>query len=167
VLADTTDADGVVGVLTGAGLTVEGSTAVVQGTGGAARSAAVGLDLAGAEVRLRGRDDTRTRRVAEAIGVGWLAAGEAPPTPSILVNATPLGSSPDQPLPFSEPEVEGAVVVVDMVYGATTPPLAEVAAGKYLGGRRVLAYQGFAQFAALTGQLPPKEAMLAALGAAD
>ena len=118
IFADTTDADGVVGVLTTAGFDLPGATAVVQGTGGAGRSAAVGLDLAGVDVRLRGRDDGRTREVAEAIGVGWLAAGDAPPAGSILVNATPLGSSPDDPLPFTEREVGRAIVVVDMVYGS-------------------------------------------------
>lgn len=163
VLADTTDADGVVGALTAASIELEGGTAVVQGTGGAGRSAAVGLDLAGTDVWLRGRDDQRTRGVAEAIGVRWIAADEAPPSASILVNATPLGSSPDDPLPFGEVEVEDAVVVVDMVYGARTPPLGDLAAGRYIDGRAVLAHQGFAQFAAFTGQLPPKEAMLSAV----
>ena len=37
----------------------------------------------------------------------------------------------------------------------------------YLAGRTVLAHQGYAQFAAFTGRLPPKAAMLAALGAGD
>jgi len=136
---------------------------VVQGTGGAARAVAVGLDLAGANVRLRGRDDARTCQVADAIGVGWLRSGEAPLPDSLLVNATPLGASQDDPLPFAEREVEGSAAVVDMVYGNHTPPLAAAAGSRYVDGRAVLACQGFAQFAAFTGQLPPKEAMLAAV----
>jgi 3-dehydroquinate dehydratase/shikimate dehydrogenase len=166
VLADTTDPDGVVGALTAAGHQVAGRTALVQGTGGAGRAVAVGLDLAGAEVRLRGRDDGRTREAAAAIGVGWLAPGEAPRPGSILVNATPLGSSADDPLPFTEAEVESAAAVVDMVYGSRPPALAEIAGSRYIDGRAVLACQGFAQFAAFTGQLPPKDAMLAALHSA-
>jgi 3-dehydroquinate dehydratase/shikimate dehydrogenase len=167
LLADTTDGDGVVGALTAAGQQVAGRTAVVQGTGGAGRSVAVGLDLAGAEVRLRGRDDGRTREVAEATGVGWLRSDEAPPAGSLLVNATPLGSSPEDPLPFSTSEVEDAAAVVDMVYGSTAPPLAALAGPRYVDGRAVLACQGFAQFAAFTGHLPPKDAMLAALRLAE
>ena len=163
VLADTTDPDGVVGALTAAGVEIAGRTAVVQGTGGAGRAVAVGLDLAGANVRLRGRDDARTCQVADAIGVGWLRSGEAPLPDSLLVNATPLGASQDDPLPFAEREVEGSAAVVDMVYGNHTPPLAAAAGSRYVDGRAVLACQGFAQFAAFTGQLPPKEAMLAAV----
>jgi shikimate dehydrogenase len=167
VLADTTDPDGVVGALTAAGHEIAGRTAVVQGTGGAGRAVAVGLDLAGAEVRLRGRNDERTREVAELIGVGWLAPGEAPRAGSILVNATPLGSSPEDPLPFFESEIESAAAVVDMVYGSEVPCLAGIAGSRYIDGRAVLTCQGFAQFAAFTGQLPPKEAMLAAIRSPD
>lgn len=163
IFADTTDADGVVGALTAAEIEPAGRSALVQGTGGAARSAAVGLDLAGADVWLRGRDDDRTREIAETIGVGWLTAGDAPSAASILVNATPLGSSADDPLPFSEPEVEAAGAIVDMVYGSQPPRLASAAGERYIDGRAVLAFQGFAQFAAHTGKLPPKEAMLGAL----
>jgi shikimate 5-dehydrogenase len=80
-----------------------------------------------------------------------------------VVNATPLGSSPADPLPFSADEVGGAAAVVDMVYGSTAPPLAALAGSRYVDGRSVLACQGFAQFAAFTAQLPPKDAMLAAI----
>ncbi len=163
VLADTTDPDGVVGALTAAGVEIAGRTAVVQGTGGAGRAVAVGLDLAGANVRLRGRDDGRTRQIAVTIGVRRLAPDEAPPAGAILVNATPLGSSPDDPLPFTKAEVESAAAIVDMVYGSRPPALAEIAGARYVDGRSVLACQGFAQFAAFTGQLPPKDAMLAAI----
>jgi shikimate 5-dehydrogenase len=54
-----------------------------------------------------------------------------------------------------------------MVYGPHQPALAELAAASgtpYVDGRTVLAHQGFAQFAAFTGELPPKEAMLEAIG---
>ena len=48
-----TDADGVVGSLVTAGIDITGKTAIIQGTGGAARGAAVGLDAAGANVTNR------------------------------------------------------------------------------------------------------------------
>jgi len=118
-------------------------------------------------VRLRGRDDGRTRQVAGTIGVRWLAPDEAPPAGAILVNATPLGSSEDDPLPFTEAEVAGSTAVVDMVYGSRPPALAEIAGTRYVDGRSVLARQGFAQFAAFTGQLPPKDAMLASIRPTD
>jgi shikimate 5-dehydrogenase len=71
--------------------------------------------------------------------------------------------SPDDPLPFTKAEVESAAAIVDMVYGSRPPALAEIAGARYVDGRSVLACQGFAQFAAFTGQLPPKDAMLAAI----
>jgi len=145
VVAENTDADGVVGSLTGRGVDPSECVSVVQGTGGAARGAAVGLDLAGAAVTLRGRDARRTREVAEQIDVAWCAPDEIPDNAKVLVNATPLGRRPDDPTPFS-------------------PEAASAAGTTLIDGREMLAYQGFAQFAAFTGRMPPKEAMLAAIG---
>lgn len=166
VAADTTDADGVVGSLMAQGVDPEGRTAVVQGTGGAGRAAAVGLHLAGATVALRGRDDCQLQTVAQAIGVAPLVVGDRVPEEAILVNATPLGYSPDDATPFAADEVAGAAVIVDMVYAEHPTPLELAAADSnvpFVDGRSVLAHQGYAQFAAFTARLPPKEAMLAAV----
>jgi len=165
--ADNTDADGIVGSLVSLGIDAQGRIAVVQGTGGAARGAAVGLHLAGAEVFLRGRDPEQTREFAEILEIGALDPGEMPDNAEILVNATPLGSNPDDPSPFTDGEVDGAAAVVDMVYADGETPLE--ALGRAAGvptadGRTVLAHQAFAQFAAFTTRLPPKEAMLKAIG---
>jgi shikimate dehydrogenase len=165
--ADNTDADGVVASLLGIGIDAQGRTAVVQGTGGAARGAAVGLHLAGAEVFLRGRDAETTREFAEMLEIGALEPGAAPDGVEVLVNATPLGSRPDDPSPFRDDEIAGADAVVDMVYTDHETRLAAAAkaAGVPLAdGIDVLAHQAFAQFAAFTTQLPPKEAMWAAVG---
>ncbi len=164
--ADTTDADGVVGSLTAAGIDPEGCAAVVQGTGGAGRGAAVGLHLAGATVALRGRDDRHTADVAALMGVKPLGSGDPPPEGAIMVNATPLGSEPVDASPFTSEQVARAAAVVDMVYADHSTRLEVIAAETgvpFIDGRSVLAHQGFAQFAAFTTLLPPKEAMLAAV----
>lgn len=164
VAADNTDADGVVGVLTTLGIDPAGRPAVVQGTGGAARGAAVGLHLAGAEVALRGRDPARTRAVAADVGVGSCVEAAAG---AILVNATPLGGSADDAPPFTDEEIGRAAAVVDMVYGGHETALigaARRARVAVADGIDVLAHQAFAQFAAFTAQLPPKAAMWAAVG---
>ena len=164
-LAENTDADGVRGALVSAGIEAAGAEAVVQGTGGAARGAAVGLDLAGARVVLRGRDGARTRRVAGEIGVGALDPDEAAPPGAILVNATPLGRRADDPLPFRPGEIAAARAIVDMVYGGPAS-LAEAAARAgvpAIDGIDVLLHQGLAQFAAMTGTVPPRRAMEAAV----
>jgi len=165
--ADNTDADGIVASLVSLGIDACGRTAVVQGTGGAARGAAVGLYLAGAEVFLRGRDAEVTAEMAEILEISALEPGATPEGAEILINATPLGSSPDDPPPFSETEITGAAAVVDMVYGVSETALVARAAAAGIptaDGKTVLAHQAFAQFAAFTTKLPPKEAMMKAIG---
>lgn len=166
VVAENTDADGVVGSLVDLGIDPRGLAAVVQGTGGAARGAAVGLHLAGADVVLRSRDDARARVVAERIGIDWCATDARPKPGGILVNATPLGADPGEPGPFAEAEIAGATAVVDMVYGDHVTAL--IASAEELGatavdGRAVLLHQGVAQVAAFTQTVPPKDEMRAAL----
>jgi len=166
--ADNTDADGVVASLLSIGIEAQGRTTVVQGTGGAARGAAIGLHLAGADVLLRGRDTERTREYAEMLGIGALESGDMPPAKvEILVNATPLGSQPGDASVFNDNEIDGVAAVVDMVYGADETVLmakARAADIPTADGKTVLAYQAFAQFAAFTTRIPPKEAMLKAIG---
>lgn len=166
VIAENTDADGVVGSLVSLGLEPLGRTAVVQGTGGAARGAAIGLHLAGANVILRGRSASKTRGTAEAMGIGWCGPDEQAPEGAVLVNATPIGREPEEAPPFTKGEIEGAAAIVDMVYGDRATELAARAQGLGLpvaDGREVLLHQGIAQFAAFTQKVPPKEAMREAL----
>ncbi len=166
VMAENTDADGVVGSLVNLGIDPQGHTAVVQGTGGAARGAAVGLHLAGANVILRGRSAERTRNTAEAMEIDWCEPAERAPGGAILVNATPVGHETGEIGVFSEEEIAGSSAVVDMVYGKDTTNLIESARELDLSaadGREVLLHQGIAQFAAFTQRVPPKDVMRAAL----
>ena len=160
------DADGVVGSLVNLGVDPRGRTAVVQGTGGAARGSAVGLFLAGANVVMRGRDADRSKSIADSVGVMWCGPEEAAPASSILVNATPLGRETGDAQPFAESEIAGASAIVDMVYGAQSTELVSRADELDLpvaDGREVLLHQGIAQFAAFTQKVPPKDAMREAL----
>jgi 3-dehydroquinate dehydratase/shikimate dehydrogenase len=166
VIAENTDADGVVGSLVSAGIDPNGELAIVQGTGGAARGVAVGLHLAGADVVIRGRSADRTQSTAEAIETGWCKPEEDAPEGALLVNATPVGRDPEEVGPFSNAEISGAGAVVDMVYASHTTGL--ISRARDLGvptvdGREVLLHQGVAQFAAFTQRVPPKEPMRDAL----
>jgi shikimate dehydrogenase len=166
VVAENTDADGVVGSLMTLDVDPMRRLAVVQGTGGAARGAAVGLHLAGADVVLRSRSDDRAKETAEWIGVDWCAADVCPDSTAILVNATPLGLDPDEGCPFSENEIVGVRAIVDMVYGDHETSLVRLARRHELAvadGRDVLLHQAIAQFAAFTQTVPPRQAMRAAL----
>jgi shikimate dehydrogenase/3-dehydroquinate dehydratase type I len=166
VIAENTDADGVVGSLVSLDVEAQGRPTMVQGTGGAARGAAVGLHLAGADVILRGRSADRTRSTADAIGVESCGPDESAPEGAILVNATPVGREPGEAGPFSEEEIASASAIVDMVYGEHTTELVARALELDLpvaDGREVLLHQGIAQFAAFTQRVPPKDAMREAL----
>jgi len=166
VTAENTDADGIVGSLVSLGIDPRGQVAVVQGTGGAARGAAVGLHLAGADIILRSRSDDRAESTAEEIGLDWCAAGETAAASAILVNATPLGSEAGEPGPFSDVEIAAAAAVVDMVYADHETELIQMARRHDItvaDGREVLLHQGVAQVAAFTQRVPPKEAMRQAL----
>ena len=166
VVAENTDADGIVGSLVSLGIEPMGLRAVVQGTGGAARGAAVGLYLAGADVTIRSRAGDRAKEAAEMIEVDWCEPDDCPEDAAILVNATPLGGEAGDPIPFADHEIEKAKAVVDMVYAGHTTDLVTRAtdAGAVIAdGRDVLLHQGYAQFAAFTQTVPPREAMRAAL----
>jgi shikimate 5-dehydrogenase len=166
VIAENTDADGIVGSLISGGIDPQGHTAVVQGTGGAARGAAVGLHLAGADVIMRGRSAAQTRETAEDVGVEWVGPDDTVPASAILVNATPLGRQAGEDGPFADAEIEAATAVVDMVYADHETELISRARELEIAtadGREVLLHQGVAQFAAFTQRVPPKDAMRAAL----
>lgn len=170
LVAENTDADGIVGSLTSMGIDPAGRTAVVQGTGGAARGAAVGLHLAGAEVAIRGRSDERAAELARELGVGWIAAGTLVADAAILVNATPLGREPTDSTPFSGDEVASSLAVVDMVYGDRETELVRLARQLEVpvaDGRDVLLHQGIAQFAAFAQTVPPRDAMREAIRPED
>jgi shikimate dehydrogenase len=134
-----------------------GRRAVIVGTGGAAGAALVGLVLErAAHVTVAGRrveaaedmiDNLADRlrdTVAEAveIGDGLRAAVEEA---DLIVNATPLGMRPDDPLPVPAEWLQPTQVVADMVYRPVVTPLlraAEQRGAKPVGGLGMLIAQG-------------------------
>ena len=126
-----------------------GAHVLVLGRGGAARSAAVALEDAGAaSVRLAARTD-----------------GDWPPEPgdaTILVNATPLRDE----VPVAP---RGGDQVVDLAYRPDGQPTALVEAARAAGCRRVvdgvevLVRQGAASFELWTGGAAPVDVMRAAV----
>jgi 3-dehydroquinate dehydratase/shikimate dehydrogenase len=162
--AESTDPDGVMLPLARLGVAVAGRRALVLGVGGGGRAAAVGLAHAGAVVTLAGRGRERLEQAAAELGMPFAAAGELDPAAfDILVNATPLGREPGDPLPFGREALAGlrpGSVVVDLVYGESPTPLAAAAAAAgalVVEGREVLLGQALGQFRLMTGrELPPE-----------
>ncbi len=165
---ENTDADGV--AMTAGEVTGRpggGLTALVLGTGGAARGAAVGLAAWGARVLATGRSpDHLATMVHDLEGlvepVSPLDVDDLAGSVDLLVQCTSqgmLGVPAEGPLvPVQVLERVGASAVVDMVYhpgGTDLVRGARVAGLPCAGGERVLLHQAVAGFRHWTGLDPP------------
>ena len=148
----------VAGVLAGIGERVDAGTRVaILGAGGAARAAALGLSEAGCAVTCYGRDYTRARALAADLGV---AAGVRPVPPGswdLLVNATPVGTHPDDgATAFPEAQFTGRMVY-DLVYNPPVTRLLREAGAhgcRTGGGLGMLVEQARRQIEHWTGRMP-------------
>ena len=172
--AEATDPDGVVLPLRDRGIDITHLEAAVVGAGGAGRSAAAGLDRAGANVTLFNRDLGRGRSSAEylssrSLKVPFRPLPELDPSAfDLLVNATSLGRGEDDPLPFEVDRLRPGAVVIDLVYLKDRPTrlLAEAAArgAVAIDGREVLIDQARGQFRLMTGRDLPLDLARRAAG---
>ena len=153
-----------------------GGRVLLLGAGGAARAALVSLlDDGVAEVWLHNRTTERARAVARRIGgervrvVGGAEELEAGVV-DLVVNATRLGLSDDDPLPLDLSVLERAGAVLDMIYapGRATPFLRHADALGYrtADGSEMLVQQGAAAFERWWGRAPSVGAMRRAMEAA-
>lgn len=164
---ESTDVEGVQAAIQK--LDVDPEAWLVVGTGGAARSVVEAARLAGARIAVSSR---MPARAADFLGwAGSRGVGAVPPAEATLViNATPLGLRPDDPLPSRPEATPRAVAALDLVYrrGETPWVLLQRQAGRSAAdGREVLLAQGAASFARWFPRFdPPVDAMRAALRAA-
>jgi shikimate dehydrogenase len=148
--------------------------AVIFGTGGSARAAAVATGDAwpGCEVAVVSRDGARAAEFAtwgEGAGIRctvWNAATDAPA--ELVVNATPLGLRPDDPAPVDGELLQrlGPAAVLDLVYTRGGTRLVREARSRGIAaadGRGVLVEQGAAAFRIFLRAEPPAEIMRAAV----
>lgn len=140
-----TDVDGVMFALNG----VPAGSALVVGTGGAARAAIVGASKLGFRVGVCGRSPEKVAALRERFGLG-----PAPTSPDLVIYTLP-GSAPVPPLPL-----EGAVV---LEANYRDPKLAGVPCRQYISGERWLLGQAVAGYGLFTGEEPSIAAMEAAL----
>ena len=145
--------------------------ALVLGTGGSARAAAVALSdgWPGCVVAVLSRDARRSREF-----VAWAEGAEVAAEPAdggavdLVINATPLGLLASDPLPLDEPSLRhrGAAALLDLVYVRHRTRLVQAARAAGMAaedGRGVLVAQGAASFRHFTGVEPPLEVMRAAV----
>ena len=143
---------------------MRGARAVILGAGGAARSVSVGLTSAGMHVAIAARRQLQAQAVATLTGA---AVAPWPPDPAswdLLVNATPVGTSPNSgasPLPDGYPFPSGGLVY-DLVYNPPKTKLLDEAAKagcRTIGGLDMLVAQAQAQFEWWTGRRPSDRVM--------
>lgn len=165
---DSTDGEGVLLALGWHGVPIAGARVAVVGAGGAGRVAALALALAGASVTLVNRDEERGGAVAAGLALPFEPlAAFTPAGFDVIVQATALGRSAADALPFPVDELGPGVVVVELVYGAEPTPLARAAraaGAAVIDGREVLLGQALGQFRRMTGHELPLAVGRRALG---
>ncbi len=163
-----TNAIGVMDALNQAGFDPEGKSALVFGTGGAAKSVVFILNwLRTNSVFVTGRDDEKTRQIVSRFGGKAIPLSVLPDQPlsvDIIVNATSVSSpteSPEMASLVAKLQVPECQLILDLNYGRTHnfwQDLAHRQNIRFMDGLSPLAYQARRTFALWTGvQVPPEE----------
>lgn len=165
MVLDNTDVEGILAALDR--LEVTASDWCIIGTGGSARAVIDAARERGARVAIVSRQMERATTLtkwADSLGVTSTDAMAC----QVIINTTPLGLQPEDPLPAEPSAFPNAAVVLDLAYrpeGTTAWCGACRAAGlKSADGREVLLQQGTASWRLwFPGLAPPIEVMRAAL----
>jgi shikimate dehydrogenase len=157
-------------ILSDAGADVTGKTALVLGSGGAARAVVKALDdLGTSEITIAARTPERGENLislaprGSATVVGLPEAEARAEEFDVVVNATPVGSEGADPMPGARWHPDQ--LVVDLVYEPPSTPLVErarAAGAEGWGGLGMLVHQAAWSFRIWTGQVPSIETMSAA-----
>jgi len=163
-----TNAIGFMDALNNAGYDVEGKSALVFGTGGAAKAIVFILNwLRTTSIFVSGRNEFKTHQIADRLG------GEAIPiqdiedrTPAvnIVVNATSVSSTDEAPemlLLLQKLKIPDCELVVDLNYDRSNnfwQEFAQTNGARFMDGLSTLAYQCRRTLQLWTGiQVPPEE----------
>jgi shikimate dehydrogenase len=150
---------------------IRGEHFLILGAGGAARAIAFGILEAGGRVSLTDIEPHRAAALAREFGVEALSSQELGQCPAkVLINATPVGMSPEpDAIPLDPERLGGFDLVMDIVYRPLKTRLLTEAAGRgarIIDGLQMLIHQGAAQFELWTGRPAPVEIMAQAASAA-
>lgn len=146
----------------------EGMRVLLLGAGGAARAILMGLLEEGVEeVVLLNRTAERARAVARRIGgararVVMLSEELRGEDFDLVVNATRLGLSPEDPSPLDFEILSRAGIAMDLVYGRAVTPFvraAEASGVRAADGSEMLVQQGAVSFERWWDRSAPVEAM--------
>ncbi len=140
---------------------------LVLGAGGAARACVVALHEMGAgRIYLWNRTDSRATRLRRDLGEPEVELLRDPiwplsEGPGLVVNATSLGLSPDDPSPYPAEEIRSDLAGVDLNYGHRTTFLDEFEARGEAGrdGLTMLLHQAARAWELWTGREPDLDSM--------
>ena len=151
-------------------LDAPGTSAVVLGTGGAARAVVWTLATLGVSaIAVCGRRPQAARAVAHLAGgsghaAGWEEAIGLASSVDLVVNATPVGAHQEDPLPGAR--FRTGQVIVDLIAHPPETVLvgrAREQGASAWGGMRMLVRQGADSFRIWTGREPPLDELLRAV----
>jgi len=138
------DGVGFVKALDHFGIRIDGRSALVVGVGGGGVAIATSLAARGAgRIALFDNTPGRTDAVAQALSREFdvdVASAQSPDPAGfdLVVNATPLGLKPDDPLPFDVTRLDSSSVVVDILMKNQPTPLLRAC-----HARGIVAHPGF------------------------
>lgn len=164
-----TDGDGFMRSLAELGIETAGKRVMLLGAGGAARGIGYKLAQTAGSLGIFNRNAAKAVRLAERLNavrpvvepVTELSDMKAA---DIIVNATPLGLSADDPLPLDPALLGGRQVVGDLIYKDTRLLREASRLGcRTFNGMGMLLWQGALAFELWTGQIAPVKVMRTAL----
>lgn len=131
LIGDATDGLAMCAAIDATGIPIKGGVAHILGAGGGAGVAIVyALCERGiSELILDETDPTRAQSVKDLLARFWpdVTVSEVPKQASVFINATTLGKSRADALPFREEDIKSATLVCDVVTRDTPTQLCELA----------------------------------------
>lgn len=170
LIGHNTDALAIQTILKDISLDRNSSSVLLLGSGGMARAMAWALRDSGFKnVLICSRNSETGSRLAADFGFKWqssLNSTEGLPLADLLLNATPIGMSPDHgengPIPFSRDQIASAKWIIESVASPPETQLVRISkeAGKpVISGFEITVLQAVEQFHLYTGTRPSPEAV--------
>ncbi|MEW6601920.1 MAG: shikimate dehydrogenase [Nitrospirota bacterium] len=160
-----TDGRGFLSSLTEEGIFIDGKNVLIIGAGGASRAVSYYMSEKASSLSLFDTDTAKARKLVNDLkmirsNVSLLNDIKDASQPDIIINATPLGLKPDDPLPYNPDLITSNMAVCDLVYKKTgLLKEAELRGAKIIDGSGMLLWQGVLAFELWTGIKPPVEIM--------
>ncbi len=169
-----TDCRGFMRSLSEAGIEVRDKRILIIGAGGASRAIGYYLCKEASSIFLFDVDSNKAGLLKEhlnklkgnvaLVGADAIKSKELFSDTDIVINATPLGLRPDDPMPVDISLIKNSHIICDLIY-KETPFLREAnkKGCKTMDGLGMLLWQGVFAFEIWTGIMPPVEVMREAL----